>query len=97
MGGERLPAAAEIAAYNAMNSRYRYEIRVEGRLPDRWSSWFEGLVIEYGADETTALRGELPDQAALFGVLAKIHNLNLMLISVQRLSVSADTELSASS
>ncbi len=64
-----------------------YEIRVEGRLADGWSEWFEGLTIGNETNTETTLTGVLVDQAALFGVLAKVHNLNLILVSVQRLSV----------
>ena len=68
-----------------MDTRCLYEIRVEGHLADRWSDWFEGLTIRNEANGDTILTGLLADQAALYGVLAKIHNLNLNLISVQRL------------
>ncbi len=63
-----------------------YEIRVEGHLAERWSDWFEGLAIHTDPGDETTLIGWLTDQAALFGVLAKIHNLNLVLISVTRSS-----------
>ncbi len=63
---------------------YVYEIRVEGHLAARWSDWFEGLAIHTDPNGETSLSGRLTDQAALFGVLAKIHNLNLTLISVCR-------------
>ena len=61
-----------------------YEIRVEGHLAQRWSDWFEGLTVHTDSGGETTLTGWLADQAALFGVLAKIHNLNLVLISVSR-------------
>ena len=61
-----------------------YEIRVEGHLTDRWSDWFEGLAIHNEPNGEATLRGLLIDQAALFGVLSKIHALNLTLISVNR-------------
>jgi len=61
-----------------------YEIRVEGQLPSDWSSWFEGLEIQYGPHGESILSGFLADQAALHGVLAKIRDLNLKLISVTR-------------
>ncbi len=64
-----------------------YEIRVEGHLADRWSDWFEGLAIHNDPNGETMLTGLLTDQAALFGVLAKIRDLNLTLISVYRSSV----------
>ncbi len=63
-----------------------YEIRVEGHLAPHWSDWFEGLTIHADPGGETTLTGWLADQAALFGVLAKIHNLNLVLISVTRSS-----------
>ena len=69
-----------------MNNMDIYEIRVEGHLTDRWSDWFEGLVIHNDPDGETTLSGALSDQAALFGVLNKIHALNLTLISVNRSS-----------
>jgi hypothetical protein len=62
-----------------------YAICVEGHLSDRWSAWFEGLTIHNDPNGETTLSGLLSDQAALFGVLAKIRDLNLTLISVQRL------------
>jgi len=62
-----------------------YEIRVEGHLGNRWSDWFEGLVIRNDPDSETTITGELADQAALFGVLNKIHDLNLILVSVNRI------------
>jgi hypothetical protein len=65
-----------------------YEIRVEGHLTDRWSDWFEGLAIRNESNDETTMTGPLSDQAALYGVLTKIHNLNLILISVERLSTN---------
>lgn len=62
-----------------------YEIRIMERLTDRWSGWFDGLVIRNGPDGDTILCGVLVDQAALLGVLNQIHALNLTLISVYRL------------
>ena len=61
-----------------------YEFRVEGHLPERWSEWFEGLVISNDLNGDAILTGLLIDQTALFGVLNKIHDLNLILISVTR-------------
>jgi uncharacterized protein (DUF3820 family) len=61
-----------------------YEIRVEGELPRDWANWFEGLDIRPGQSGESLLSGPLADQAALHGVLAKIRDLNLKLISVTR-------------
>ncbi len=68
-----------------MINMYIYEIRVEGHISDRWSDWFEDLQINNEPDGETKLSGLLNDQSALFGVLNKIHALNLVLISVKRL------------
>lgn len=59
-----------------------YEIRVEGHLADRWSTWFDDLTIHTDSNGETTMTGLLVDQSALFGVLSKIHDLNLILISV---------------
>jgi hypothetical protein len=72
-----------------------YEIRVQGHLTDRWADWFEGLAIRNDRDGETTLCGLLVDQAALFGALARIHDLSLVLISVQRLSSEAGTASTA--
>lgn len=63
-----------------------YEILVGGHLTDRWADWFDGLVIQTCPDGETKLSGALADQSALFGVLNKIHALNLTLISVCKLN-----------
>ncbi len=65
-----------------------YEIRVEGQLTAVWSDWFGGLTLTDEAGPQTLLRGPLPDQAALMGVLNTLHALNLTLLCVQRLSPS---------
>lgn len=63
-----------------------YQIRVEGHLGDRWAGWFEGLTISQEKDGITVLTGPLADQAALHGLLVRIRNLCLPLISVNRVS-----------
>jgi hypothetical protein len=80
-----------------MDTPHIYEIRVEGHLTDRWSDWFGGLTIRNEPNCQTTLTGRLSDQTALFGVLSRIHNLNLILISVLRLPKEgeADTDSSA--
>jgi len=67
-----------------MDSPYVYEIRVEGHLADHWSEWFEGLAICKHPNGETTLTGLLVDQAALFGVLIRIHDLHLVLTSMVR-------------
>ncbi len=63
-----------------------YEIRIKGHLDDRWAAWFEGLSFTHESDGTTTLDGPLTDQAALHGVLNRIRDLNLPIISVQCVS-----------
>jgi hypothetical protein len=67
-----------------MDTSRIYEIRVEGHLGDQWCNWFDGLAIRNEPSGETTLTGVLADQAALYGVLTKIHNLNLILVSVHR-------------
>jgi hypothetical protein len=62
----------------------RYEIRVDGVLDDRWADWFGGLQVTSDGTQTVIL-GLLADQPALHGVLAKVRDLGLCLISVRRL------------
>ncbi len=59
-----------------------YEIRIKGHLDPRWSAWFAGLKLTYLEGDETLLSGLLPDQAALHGLLERIRDLNLKLISV---------------
>jgi hypothetical protein len=68
-----------------MNGPTIYEICVEGEIDEGWSDWFEGLQLTRTGDGGTLISGRLVDQAALRGVLEKIWNLNLVLISIQRL------------
>ena len=66
-----------------------YEIRVMGKLDRSWSDWFDGFTISYRNGETL-LVGAVVDQAALLGLLAKISNLNLVLLSVNLLESQAE-------
>ncbi len=61
-----------------------YEIRVAGHLSPQWIDWFEGLTITLGNDGNTLLNGPLADQAALHGLLKKVRDLGMSLISVNR-------------
>ena len=65
-----------------MRGPFFYEFRIKGELDDCWQDWFEGLRLENQGNGQVLLSGLLPDQAALHGVLAKIRDLNLTLISV---------------
>ena len=59
-----------------------YEIRLKGHLDDKWADWFEGLTITRADNGETLLRGPVVDQAALHGVLRKVRDLGLPLLSV---------------
>jgi hypothetical protein len=60
----------------------RYEIRLQGRLDERWTTWFDDMTIIAEPDGVTVLRGSVADQAALHGLLARLRDLGLPLISV---------------
>jgi hypothetical protein len=59
-----------------------YEIRVQGHLDSRWSDWFDGLVLTREGSGTTLLAGTVVDQAALHGLLQKVRDTGLALVSV---------------
>jgi hypothetical protein len=59
-----------------------YEIRIKGHLDDKWADWFEGLTLTRADNGETLLRGSVVDQAALHGVLKKVRDLSLPLVSV---------------
>ena len=61
-----------------------YQIRVKGVLDQKWSDWFDGFAITLQANDETLLTGPVADQAALHGLLAKIRDLGLPLLLVQR-------------
>lgn len=61
-----------------------YHIRVKGNLDRKWSDWFNGLAIVPQTDDETLLTGPVADQAALHGLLSKIRDLGLPLLSVER-------------
>jgi hypothetical protein len=67
-----------------MGLNSRYEIRVKGILDGRWAAWFEGLQVTSDGDETV-IAGTVVDQAALHGLLTKVRDLGLHLISVRHL------------
>ena len=66
-----------------------YEIKIKGRLDDRWVDWLQGLTITHESDGTSTIRGLLPDQTALHSVLLRIRNMNLTLISVNQVEQSS--------
>jgi hypothetical protein len=64
----------------------QYEIRIEGHLDTRWAAWFDGLTLTHETDGTTVLHGPVVDQAALHGLLQKVRDLGLPLVSVIHIS-----------
>jgi hypothetical protein len=66
----------------AQSEARHVEIRVRGRLESRWTNWFEGLDITAHTDGTTVIHGPVVDQAALFGLLQRVQDIALPLISV---------------
>jgi hypothetical protein len=65
-----------------MPDNLNYEFRLRGELPSYWSDWFDGLTIQH-VDGETLLSGPVSDQAALHGILNKIRDLGLILLSVE--------------
>jgi hypothetical protein len=61
-----------------------YHILIQGHLTADWSEWFEGMAVQCRPDGTTVLSGPVRDQAALYGLLLKVRDLGLTLISVNR-------------
>jgi hypothetical protein len=74
----------------------RVQIRVQGWIGERWANWFDGMTMTYeGAEDDspiTVLTGPVVDQAALRGLLTKIWDLNLALISVSRIELDPEQE-----
>ncbi len=60
----------------------QYEIRTKGHLDPRWAAWFDGLSLTREIDGTTVIHGPVLDQAALYGVLLKLRDLGVPLVSV---------------
>ena len=69
-----------------------YELRIDGHLDERWSTWFGGLTLTRADDGTTTLRGPVTDQAELHGLLAKVRDLGATLLSVQTVDAHADAD-----
>ena len=68
--------------------RAGYRLRVNGHLDQHWSSWFGDLTLTHEDDGTTCLTGAIADQAQLHGLLAKIRDLGVTLISVEVVDVT---------
>lgn len=68
-----------------------YEIRIKGHLDHAWEDWFTGLVVTLEEDGATLLTGPIVDQAALHGLLKKVRDLGMPLISINRLEPGQTT------
>ena len=73
-----------------------YEIRLDGRLDPRWASWFDGFGLNPGEDGSTVLRGRVADQAALHGVLHKVRDIGVPIISVAQVDPPMSSQHSSS-
>jgi len=65
------------------------EIRVRGQIDERWSEWLDGLTIAHTDEHETVLTGSILDQAALYGLVAKLRDLGLSLLSVSCVEVES--------
>lgn len=74
-----------------MESPIECRVRVAGELGDDWTAWFDGLAVEPGGDGTTEISGDLPDQSALFGLLAAVRDLGIEILRVEARRRSTDT------
>jgi hypothetical protein len=63
-----------------------YQIKLEGHLGCHWADWFGGMTIAHETSDETVLTGPVTDQAALFGILARIRDLGLTLLAVNRIA-----------
>ena len=69
-----------------MSESDTYEIRVQGHLDSRWSAWFDGMTLVLSDDGSTVMHGQVADQAALHGLIQKVRDLGLPLLSVTHLN-----------
>jgi hypothetical protein len=69
-------------AKNDLDATMVYQIRVRGQLGPQWADWFEGLAITPEGDGDTLLTGPVVDQAALYGLLKRVRDLGIPLVSV---------------
>jgi hypothetical protein len=76
-----VPSVSERSA-GKRNEVGRYEIRLKGHLASRWAAWFDGLSLTNESDGTTLIHGSVVDQAALHGLLQKVRDVGLPLVSV---------------
>lgn len=66
-----------------------YEIRLKGHLDSRWAAWFDGLSLTHDSDGTTVISGPVVDQAALHGLLHKVRDIGIPLLSITQVDPDA--------
>ena len=88
MGSER--GRVRPTATPASSSGSRYAIRVEGLLDAHWSEWLGGMTLTHEAGAVTRLEGHVIDQAALHGLLNKLRDLRLTIVTLERLGEGDD-------
>ena len=76
-----------------MSELVHCKVRIKGHQSDRWGDWFGGLTVENQSDGTAVLSGQLPDQAALYGVLDRMRDLGVTLISLNCGEPNPDTQV----
>jgi hypothetical protein len=79
------PTRQHEAPRTEQNLAPEYEIRVGGHLSSRWSAWFDGLTIDRAEAGVTVIRGPVVDQAALHGLIQKLRDVGIPLISLAQL------------
>lgn len=68
-----------------------YQIRLKGHLDHHWANWLNDLTLTHHEDGTTSLSGSIADQAALYGLILKLRDLGVPLLSVNRIEPSSST------
>jgi hypothetical protein len=72
-----------------------YQIRIRGYLRPEWSEWFEGMTVTHEANGDTTLSGTVRDQAALHGLLTRVRDLGLVLVSVNQVKPASKSDVDA--
>jgi len=98
MTAKKQKKSSKVYQFNSTDNGEVYEIKIKGILEDHWKQWFEGMTLKHaenGEDgqNCTLITGLIADQPALHGLLAKIRDLNLTLISVRKIpSLGSDNQ-----
>lgn len=84
--------AHQVRSYLAgVTTDSQYEIRLKGHLGPRWSAWFDGMSVTNAEDGTTVIRGTVADQSALHGLLQKLRDVGIPLLSLEQLPPNEST------